>query len=156
MTEGAWRVREGQLRTSAGRDGEGGVDVAGGRRREEEDEEDGCACLRSICSLAILAQVLSCDSLPPAAPANVVWWRGGFWEVPEFGGLAWGCLGVMVSGVAAGVVGFRDFRLLFGRSGWSWVSPGPGGRTWTNVSHEGLEVRVDKRGRTFCDSRSSK
>ena len=120
----------GTAEVSAGRDGDGGVDVAGGRRREEEDEEDGCACFRSIYSLAILAQVLSCDSLPPAAPANEVWWRGDSGRFLNVSGLAWGCLGVVVSGVAAGG------GLGFGILGCCLVVPaeaGVSGAWWANV-----------------------
>ena len=79
--------------------------------------------------LAILAQVLSCDSLPPAAPANEVWWRGDSGRFLNVGGLAWGCLGVVVSGVAAGVVWVLEvwivvwsFRLELGVSGAWWAN----------------------------------
>ena len=74
------------------------------------------------------------DSLLPAAPANEVWWRGDSGRFVKVGGLAWGCLGVVVSGVAAGG------GLGFGILGCCLVVPAEAGC---------LRGLVGERGRTF-------
>ena len=97
-------------------------------------------------------KILLGDSLPPAAPANEVWWRGNSGRYLESWRLGLGVFGCWSRAFPRGVFGFGVLVFVAWLFRLGLVSPGPGGRTWTNVSHEGLVgLGVDKRGRTFCD-----
>ena len=153
MTEGAWRVREGQLKLSAVRDGEGGVDVAGGRRRERRMRKKDDAFVDT--SSAIWAQdpFLLIRSLPPH-PRMRCGGVGILEGILKVGGWAWGCLGVVLGrcreggdvwfGVLAVVAWL--FRLGFVFRG----LVGERGRTFRTMAWIGPWWGVNKRGRTFC------